>query len=156
MAVDYIYPGSQKFYRYHSILHHFRDKCIFAFYTENQDGRHKWQEKDFWQKVANDSACTPWFRNFVEIALCHIISKIINFCVSHRNSRWPPKHSRKRIFGRKCHMSLREPCGPKISSKSFYLTVFEILKIFHHEKLWQGYCIHMPNLKRTCPVVAEL
>ena len=26
------------------------DKCIFAFYTEIQDGRQKWQEKNFWEK----------------------------------------------------------------------------------------------------------
>ena len=33
-----------------SISHRFRDKCVFAFYTENQDDRQKWQENDFWEK----------------------------------------------------------------------------------------------------------
>ena len=37
----YRYPVGQKFRRNHCILHHFQDKCIFAFYTEIQDGHQK-------------------------------------------------------------------------------------------------------------------
>ena len=36
--------------------HCFRDKCVFVFYTEIQDGRQKWRENNLWQKVTDDSA----------------------------------------------------------------------------------------------------
>ena len=36
------YSSDQKFQRNRSIMHHFRDKCVFAFYTEIQDGHQKW------------------------------------------------------------------------------------------------------------------
>ena len=41
------YPAGQKFCRNRSISLHFRDKHVFAFYTEIQDGRQKWPKNDF-------------------------------------------------------------------------------------------------------------
>ena len=41
------YPMGQKICWNHSVLHPFRDKCVFAFYAEIQDGCQKWWEKDF-------------------------------------------------------------------------------------------------------------
>ena len=73
------------------ISHHFRDKRIFAFYTEIQDGRQKWQENHFGQKVADKSTHTLWVLNFVEIALSLTvfeINDIFHFC---QNSRWQSK-----------------------------------------------------------------
>ena len=35
------------FHQNRSILNCFQDKCVFAFHTEIQDGRQKWQERDF-------------------------------------------------------------------------------------------------------------
>ena len=37
-----------------TISHRFQDKCIFAFYAEIQDGRQKWQENNFWEKLPDD------------------------------------------------------------------------------------------------------
>ena len=36
----------------------FRDKCVFEFYAEIQDGHQKWQENDFWGKSSDDSVDT--------------------------------------------------------------------------------------------------
>ena len=33
-----------------------QDKCVFAFYTDIQDGRQKWQQSDFCEKPPVDSA----------------------------------------------------------------------------------------------------
>ena len=41
------YPVGQKFRRNRSILLRFRDKLVFAFNAEIQDGRQKWRENDF-------------------------------------------------------------------------------------------------------------
>ena len=60
-------------------LHHFRDKHIFAFYTEIQDGRQKWQENNVWETVANDSMNTLGLKNFVKISLSCTVSKISTF-----------------------------------------------------------------------------
>ena len=54
----------------------FRDKLVFAFYAEIQDGRQKWRENDFCKKLPVDSANTLWVKNFVEIALSRSVSEI--------------------------------------------------------------------------------
>ena len=41
------YPVGQIFRRNRSISLRFRDKRVFAFYTEIQDGHQKWRENDF-------------------------------------------------------------------------------------------------------------
>ena len=48
------YPLGQKFCRNRSTSLCYRDKCIFAFYAEIQDGRQKWRENDFWEKSPVD------------------------------------------------------------------------------------------------------
>ena len=49
----------------------------------------KWQEKDFWQKVADDFAYTTQDKYFIKIAVSHNVTKInAFFCVLCRNSRW--------------------------------------------------------------------
>ena len=58
--VDSRYPGGQKFCRNCSISLRFRDKRIFAFYTEIEDGRQKWREKDFCEKLQVNSGDTLW------------------------------------------------------------------------------------------------
>ena len=55
----YRYPGGKIFCRNRSILHCFRDKCIFAFYTEIQDGYQKWRGKRFLGKVVRKSCIYP-------------------------------------------------------------------------------------------------
>ena len=51
-----------------SILLCFRDKRVFAFYAEIQDGRQKWRENDFREKSPVHSADTLWVKKFAEIA----------------------------------------------------------------------------------------
>ena len=46
---------SKKFCQNGCISHHFRDKCVFAFYAEIQYGRQIWRENQFWQKVTDNS-----------------------------------------------------------------------------------------------------
>ena len=69
----------QKFRRNCSVLLRFRDKHIFAFKAEIQDGRQKWWENDFCEKLPVDSANTLWVKIFVEIALSRSVSEINAF-----------------------------------------------------------------------------
>ena len=80
----YIYPVGQKFRRNRSISLRFRDKLVFAFTAEIQDGHQKWWENDFCKKSSVDSANTLWVKNFVEIALSRSVSEINAFlCFQH-------------------------------------------------------------------------
>ena len=60
----------------YSISLRFRHKLIFAFNTEIQDGRQKWQENHFSEKWPEDSAGTLWVKSFVEISLSRSVSEI--------------------------------------------------------------------------------
>ena len=64
----YLYPVGQIFCLNCPISNRFRDKCVFAFYAESQDGRQKWQESNFCENLPVDPAVTLWVKNFVEIA----------------------------------------------------------------------------------------
>ena len=44
---DCIFPAGWKFHQNHSDLHHFLDKCIFAFDAEIQHDHQKLQENNF-------------------------------------------------------------------------------------------------------------
>ena len=66
----------QKFCRNHSISLRFRDKLVFVFKAEIQDGRQKCWKNDFCEKSPVDSANTLWVKNFVEIALSRSVSEI--------------------------------------------------------------------------------
>ena len=54
-------------------------------------------------------------RNFVEITLSLMVSQINVFCVSCRNSRWPPKNSREIDF---CKMSTVD-CADTLEVQNF-------------------------------------
>ena len=72
----YRHPVSQKFCRNRSISLRFRDKFVFAFNTEIQDGHQKWRENDFCEKSPEAlSADTLLVKNFVEIALSRSVSE---------------------------------------------------------------------------------
>ena len=61
VAHHYIYTlGNQNFRRDLSILYHSRDKCIFAFDTEFQDGLLNMARIRFLVKVAEDSCVYHW------------------------------------------------------------------------------------------------
>ena len=70
------YPVGQKFRRNRSISLHFRDKHVFVFNTEIQDGRQKWRENDVCKKSSVDSSDTLRVKNFVEITLSRSIIEI--------------------------------------------------------------------------------
>ena len=94
------YPVGQKFRRNRSISLRFRDKHIFAFKEEIQDGRQKWRENDFWEKTPVDSADTLWVNNFVEIALSRSISEINMFLRFMQKFKMAAKSGGKTIFAK--------------------------------------------------------
>ena len=120
----YKYPVGQKFCRNRFISLRFRDKHIFLFKTEIQDGRQKWRENNFWEKSPVDSADTLWIENFVEIALFRSISEINSFLRFMQKFKMATKSGRITFFEESCQKTLQIPCGSKISSKMLYLAPF--------------------------------
>ena len=88
----------QKFRRNRSILLCFRDKHVFAFNTEIQDGRQKWQENNFCEKSPEDSVDTLRVKNFVEIALPCSVSEINAFLHLTQKFKMAAKSGGKTIF----------------------------------------------------------
>ena len=82
------------------ILNCFRDKHIFAFYPEIQDGHQKWRENDFWPTVADDSANTLWVKNFIGIALPRTVSKIHTLLHFTQNFKMASENGGKTICGK--------------------------------------------------------
>ena len=84
------YPAGQKFRQNRSISLRFRDKHVFAFYTEIQDGRQKWRENDFWQKVASRLYRYPVsqkFRQNHSISLCFRDKRFFAFYAEIQDGR---------------------------------------------------------------------
>ena len=55
------------------------------FNTEIQDGRQKWQEKDFWEMSAVAYAAKLQVKNLVEVVLSRSISEICGFlCLAQK------------------------------------------------------------------------
>ena len=102
-------PWGQKFHRNCSIAHHFRDKCVFVFYAEIQDGHKKWQENDSWEKSPVVTADILRIKNFVEIALSRIISKIKALLHFTEKFKMASKNCGKRFFGKSCQYTLQTP-----------------------------------------------
>ena len=96
------YPMGKKFCRNRSISLHFRDKRVFAFYVEIQDGRQKWWKNNFWGKLPEDSADTLWVKNFVEIALTRSVSEINTFLRLTQKFKMAAKSGGKTIFAKSC------------------------------------------------------
>ena len=59
----------------------FRDKCIFVFYTEIQNGHQIWRENDFWEKSPVDSTDRLGVKNFNKFALSCTVSEINAFAL---------------------------------------------------------------------------
>ena len=89
----------QKFHRNRSISLHFRDKGVFTFKAEIQDGRQKWRENDFWEKLPVHSAYSLWVKNFFEIALSRSICEINVFLRFTQKFKMTAKSGGKMIFG---------------------------------------------------------
>ena len=99
------YPVGQKFRRNRSISLRFRDKCIFVFNTEIQDGRQKWRGKGFFfcEIMPLDSTDTLRVKNFVEIALSRSVSEINTFLHFTQKFKMAAKRGGKMIFAKNRH-----------------------------------------------------
>ena len=105
------YP--QKLCRNRSISLRFRDKRVFAFNAEIQDGRQKWPGKSFLVKVASRLATYPADQKFCRnrsISLCFRDKRVFAF---NRNSRWPPKVVGKRYLQKVTSRLHRYPVSQK-------------------------------------------
>ena len=100
LAVDSAasYPVGQKFCRNRSISLHFRNKRVFAFNAEIQNGCQKYLENDFYEKLPVDCAATLGVKNFVVIALSHSISEINRFLRLTQKLKMAAKSAGKTIF----------------------------------------------------------
>ena len=95
------YHVGQNFRRNRSISLRFRDKRIFVFNTEIQDGRQKWRENVFFCEIMPvDSADTLWVKNFVEIALSRSVSEINTFLHFMQKFKMVAKSGRKTFFAK--------------------------------------------------------
>ena len=93
-------PWRSKFRPYRSISLRFRDKLIFAFNAEIQDGHQKWQENNFCEKSPIDSTDTLRIRNFIEIALSCSVSEINVFLCLTKKFKMATKSGGKQIFAK--------------------------------------------------------
>ena len=75
------------------MLHRFRDKCVFAFYTEIQS--------DFGGNLPVDSADTLRVNNFIEIALVSSVSEVKSFLRFTQKFMMADKSGGKTIFGKR-------------------------------------------------------
>ena len=102
------YPAGQKFCRNHSSLACFRDKHVFAFFAEIQDGHQKWWENDFWEMSPVKSIYTLWIKNLVEIAVSSSIIEINGFLRFTQKFKMAAKTGEKTIFGENCQYKFVE------------------------------------------------
>ena len=99
----------QKFCRNRSILLCFRDKRVFAFTADIQDGCQKWRENNFGEKLPVDSADTLWVKNFVEITLSCSVSEINAFLHFMQKFKMADKSDGKIIFLGSCQKTADTP-----------------------------------------------
>ena len=83
------------------MLLRFRDKHVFAFNAEIQDGHQKWRENNFCKKSSVNSADTLRVKNFIEIALSHSVIEINVFLHLMQKFQMATKSGRKTIFAKK-------------------------------------------------------
>ena len=100
----------QKFRRNCSISHRFRDKCIYMFYAEIQDGCQKLRENNILEKSPVNSGDTLAIKNFNEIALSHIVPDINVFLRFNQKFKMATKNGRKMISGKNHQLTLLLPC----------------------------------------------
>ena len=113
---------TQKF----KISHRFRDKSVFALYTEIQDGHPKWRKSDFWEKSPAGSAYTMWVKNLVKIPLSRTVSKINELLRFTQKFKMVAKKCMKTIFVKCCQYTQQIPCGSKLIEIAVSHTVSKI------------------------------
>ena len=94
-----------------------KDKCVFAFYAEIQDGQQKWRQYVH-------SPDTLRIKNFIKIALSQTVSKINAFLRFMQKFKMAAKNGRKVIFVKSCQQTLQITCRSEISTKSLYFEQF--------------------------------
>ena len=77
----------QNFRQNHSISLRFRDKRLFVFNAEIQDGRQKWRENNFGETLPVDSTETLQVKIIVEIAPSQSVSEINEFLHFQRSEK---------------------------------------------------------------------
>ena len=118
-----IYPAGQKIRRNHSSLLRFRDKHVFAFYAEIQDGPNI-GGKMILRKLASRLRRYPVGQNFVEITLALIVSEINMFLRFMPKFRMAAQSGGKPVLAKTCQKILQIPYRSKILSKSLWLSSF--------------------------------
>ena len=96
----------------------FRDKLIFVFYTEIQDGRQKWRKNNLGEKLPADCGY-PGVKN-----LSCTVYEVKAFLCFTQKFKMAARNGGKTIFGKSRQLTQHIPCGLKISSKSLYLADF--------------------------------
>ena len=105
------YPADQKFRRNRSISLHFRDKHVFVFYAEIQDGRKSAPENVFLVKVTSRIATYPAgqkFRRYYSISLCFQGKQVFVFNAEIQDGR---QKRREKRFLQKVTSRLRRNCS---------------------------------------------
>ena len=72
------------------------------FNTEIQDGCQKWQENDFREKSAVDSADTLRLKNFFKIPVSRFVSEISGFLRLTQKFKMAAKSGGNMIFAKSC------------------------------------------------------
>ena len=130
-----------------SILHRFRNKCVFAFYTQTQDGRFlqkfnmatKNGRKTIFSQTCQLTLWIPW-KSKLSLKLLYLVPHL-HFT---QHFKMASKNGGKSIFERNCQ-TMQIPWGSKISSKSFFLGAFldKCIFLFYaeiqdgHQKWWE-------------------
>ena len=83
----------------------FRDKYIFPFYTEVQDGRPIWQENNFWEKSPDNCADTLGIKKFHRNR--SILHRFRDNCAFAFTQKL--KMAWKRFLGENCQLTMQIP-----------------------------------------------
>ena len=124
---------------------------FFAFYTEFQDGFRKWQENNFGQILASDSAYTLQIKNFIEMAVSHIISEINVFLYFKQKFNMGIKSGGKTIFGKSFRKLYTYPVGQNFAKMTLSHPVSKIKRFvhFHHCKIQKIAITHLATYFKT-------
>ena len=102
-----------QFHQNRSISLRFRDKQVFVFNAEIQEGRQKWRENEFCEMSSIVSADILRVKNFIEIALSRSVSDINRLLCLTQIFKMASKSGRKTIFRKIASRLSRYPVGQK-------------------------------------------
>ena len=117
-----------------SIWHRFRDKRIFVFYAEIQDGRQNWRENHFLKILSVHSPDTLGVNNFDEITLSCTVSERNAFLCFFAKLQDGRQKWQENDFREKSPADCSYPVGQKFRQNHFILQIEANLCFFH---FWQ-------------------